>query len=543
MNSLEVSKFLKDFRMRGSFEFITSAEENDEAKEIAKSRGIDIDNCDKDFAFFKNIYALVDTPNANKCIIPKDKIEPMLSSIILKPIDIDHIRNYTVGVYLDAKLEKDIIYAYGIIFKANFENEWEEMKQLFEDGKLTSSFEIWCPKDKRTYNDDGTFTLDAPVIAGGAILFKTTPAFKEAKVLELAKKSIENRHFENKINFDLVAANVSDEELLTSEYNIWSIDQIQTLINTVPCPECGADWAWNVTVLDFKNQVAKCECYNCSLGVEFTLKPQMDLLTSSDLRTVVNSSLLTTEERNKLSDSDFALVIKKDKKKVRMFPVHDADHVRNALSRIAQEKVQKGLEKMEVEVETVKNNIIKKAKKLGLTDIVDQYKSTKEEVVMEEKIKELEAEVAKLKVEIEAAKVESAKKDEQIKTLEEAKKQISEAAQAELKKATDEVTAKVEEAKKQAVILTERKAELGEFAKDMKEEDILNDDKYEIAKLKKENASISKALEEAKKSTGKEAGAVRGSEQTTTTPASDNPALSSYNKVRAIMKNSKVAKL
>lgn len=46
---------------------------------------------------------------------------------------------------------------------------------------------------------------------------------------------------------------------------------------------------------------------------------------------------LTSEARGKLSDASFALVVERDGKTVRKYPIHDKAHVRNALSRAAQQ--------------------------------------------------------------------------------------------------------------------------------------------------------------------------------------------------------------
>jgi hypothetical protein len=489
--------FIDDHLKRSRVELIKASDITDELKDIATKRGIDLANCDRDFAFFKNVYALTDIPNGNKCILPEDKIVPVLSSIILKPININHMRTYTVGVYLDAKIESGTIYAYGIFFKANFQDEWEEAQQLFSEGKLTTSFEIWCPKDNRTLFEDGTFSLDAPVIAGGAILFNCKPACKEAKVLELALERAKTSTVPEYMN-DLVAASqVPSDEIVTSEYCEFDMNEILRLVNTIVCPECGATYMWKVNSIDFNEQEVYAECLNCGLGIECELKPSVEISAIQQISTVSEGSVLTYKEREALSDSDFALVIKKEEgKKIRMFPCIDEAHCKNALSRLGQDKIQDNLKKMGADIKFVLNNILKKAKKLGLTELVNHNKANEEETKMEEKIKELEAEIAKLKQELETATASIKEKDVQIQSLEEAKKQLSEAAQEELKK----VEAQIEQAKKDAKIVAERRLELGESAKEMKDEDLLNEDKYQLAKLTKEKADlVSKVAELEKK--------------------------------------------
>lgn len=50
----------------------------------------------------------------------------------------------------------------------------------------------------------------------------------------------------------------------------------------------------------------------------------------------ISKAKLTAAAEKKLSDDDFALVIERDNKKIRKYPIHDKAHVRNALARAAQ---------------------------------------------------------------------------------------------------------------------------------------------------------------------------------------------------------------
>lgn len=50
----------------------------------------------------------------------------------------------------------------------------------------------------------------------------------------------------------------------------------------------------------------------------------------------ISKAKLTTAAEKKLSDSDFAMVVERDGKKIRKYPIHDKAHVRNALARAAQ---------------------------------------------------------------------------------------------------------------------------------------------------------------------------------------------------------------
>ena len=72
---------------------------------------------------------------------------------------------------------------------------------------------------------------------------------------------------------------------------------------------------------------------------------EIEALLAKDLRATpmterigdwISKAVLTPAAEEKLSDSDFALVIERDGKKIRKYPIHDKAHVRNALARAAQ---------------------------------------------------------------------------------------------------------------------------------------------------------------------------------------------------------------
>jgi len=209
---------------------------------------------------------------------------------------------------------------------------------------------------------------------------------------------------------------------------------------------------------------------------------------------------LNLVERTKLSDNDFA-VIKKIKcetsgkrRKVRMFPLNDSTHVRIALARLEEDNVKDTFKLLGISYEKTIQKILNKAKELNMKDLLQKYEqSTVDEqaALFSEVLKEMDG----LKVRIqeltdaqEAAKTDSetamTEKETEISTLktelEETTTKASEA-QAELDR-RDEV---IKEAK-----LAERKEALGDSAEGMEDADILDEAKYELALLKKENAEL-----------------------------------------------------
>lgn len=210
INSKDLKRFLDLFEQQSKTTILEEGKKTEEIEKIAKAKGIKLKG-NTDLAGFKTVFTFANKANKNKIRLPKKKLLKALPSIIGKPVDIDHERDTVVGHYIDYRYQQksDKVIAYGVFYKSNFSNKWERAKELFEEGKLTTSYEIWCPKNKRKKLKDGTFELNQMEIAGGALLFEEEPAFEDAEVLEVAKKKISEE--------DLIfASNYNSEEILTA---------------------------------------------------------------------------------------------------------------------------------------------------------------------------------------------------------------------------------------------------------------------------------------------------------------------------------------
>lgn len=242
IESRDVIDFLNDVRQNSVTEILEGKEVSD-LIDIAKKSGIKLKD-NTDLAGFKNVYALVDKANKNRCRLPREIVEKNIASLNGKPVDIDHLRNYVVGHHLQAKIEGNKIINYGVFYKSNFDTEFEELKKLFKAKKLNTSFEIHCAPEDRDYHKDGSYSLKKMEFAGSGILFKTSPAEPEAKVLELAKKHMDKC---SGPNCDLI---YSSEDLITStidggfECSCVKCGHKMTLKDgehcaDKKCPECG----------------------------------------------------------------------------------------------------------------------------------------------------------------------------------------------------------------------------------------------------------------------------------------------------------------
>lgn len=541
ITNIQIQEFLNDFETNSITQILEEGKEKKEVVAIAKVKGINLKG-NKDLAGFKTIYTFANKANKNKARLPKATLLKALPSMIGKPVNIDHNRRYVVGHYIDYryKVKEDMVIAYGVFYKSNFGEEWEEAKKLFKTKKLATSYEIWCPEDKRHYLEDGTYELLEQEIAGGALLYQEEPAFSGAKVLELAKHSLDEQPEEL-----VYAKKYREDELITSkttqEYTVnldsntdvgfeTANETNPTTISTIKCSNCQEEFAFSGSseikcpkclavldsqgnmkyppqVKDFKVLCPSCKvnrwliisksddearlrcgqcskeykitfdkkkvneildkvdfvytgsvsCYQCNnkiyisgvsninnrtvkckrCGLEFSYdilheayKKISNIVEIKEKETVKSSEKggketkefkvevakyhryvddfgkleatlpddygeskeievakrLTTEQRNALPDSMFAVVVRvKNKRtgklrKIRMFPINDEAHVRNALARLGQPAPKATLKRLGVSIEAVKKRILRRARQLKMTELLERYKKSSKEI-------------------------------------------------------------------------------------------------------------------------------------------------------------------
>jgi len=616
-----IELFLEDMTYNSRFEFFEGSE--DELKAVGKKRGIHFPS--HDLSVFKCVYAFVDRMNKNGCTLPREEVDKSLSTLVGKAIDFDHLRKRVVGFWLDAKIEESSIIAYGAFFKSNFADDYDTIKELMQKDTLAISFEAW---GNREPNPTEGYNLTDIEFAGGALLLKESPAFPGSEVLEMAKTRVLEfaKVMTAPKNFIHGEEKTEDIPEVARMY-LSDAQNIARLCAEADCPVCHEKGFLDVLSMDYEGDTAKVKCIQCGSKMEMTFTPRLDVLKKGkprqlkEVRTVANLAMLedvvsfinnyeesdeqletvmsneleestedgkklTYKERKNIDDEMFAVIITTKNKingeprKIRMFPIHDPAHVRNALARLAQEKPQQTLQKLGVSIDNVRRKILKRAKELNMKELLDKYKKgsadelvqmfameiagrelSKEELekaftlcelkatkaqasptslnndkgpssgnptslltasISEDDVKDIVKEVAGIKAKEEAAKAEEVKKAEEAKQAEDAKKAAEEAAKKKcptcgslvdekcLKNGSeDELKEKVtaleaelasfrkakEEAEKAATEakLKERREGLGEFAKELADADVMDDTKFELAKLKKENAEL-KAL-------------------------------------------------
>ena len=178
-----------------------------------------------------------------------------------------------------------------------------------------------------------------------------------------------------------------------------------------------------------------------------------------------------------------------------MFSINDKAHVKNALARLGQSALQATLKRLGVSIDKVRAKILRRAKQLEITALLEQHKkasvkkTTNKTKVETKPTKAKEVEESP-KVEVKPKTEETPKTEEKVEAkLERYKTGVKKIARKyrDLRKSMND---KIDFYKKNAVEINKRRDELEDFAKDLTDEQILNDDKFEKAKLEKENSEL-----------------------------------------------------
>lgn len=500
MDTKRVRLLFEDMAISSDYSFLEMGKNDEEIRDVAARRGIQLPS--KDLAFFKCKYAMVDQENRNKCTLPRKEVKKALKSLVGKAIDKDHLRKATIGFWLESELVDSDIISYGAFWKSNFPEEFEEIKTRMDSGKMKISFEAWG--DRQFKADSNSYDLTNIEFAGGALLFDSEPAFPDAEVLEFSSKQT--------LEFAKIIEEGKKEEKKKKVTCKACKHEFEITGSKSPCPNC-KEMVFLDEIEDNDEIKPKIELPDDEGEIKLINDIEGSELID-ETNTIVEAKKLSHKERQKIEDDMFAAVVEKDGKKYRMFPITDESHVKNALARLSQAK--ESLVKLGLSEEIMIARILKRAEELNMTDLTKRHakggmevdellkkynKATVEELIsmFDETVASVatrDAEIAELKKTIEEAalKVENAKIELEKVTVEAA------TAKAELDK---RVTAE------KAAFIKARRDDLGEvFAKDMTDEDLSNDLKFENAKLKKE-LSIAKDTKPATEPTkgGLEAGA------------------------------------
>jgi len=229
-NMIELENFLMEMQENSEVLFLETAEERSEILQIAKAKGIVLEDS-VDLAIFKASYCWADKANNNKEILPSVEILRKLPTLIAKPVNIDHVRRYVCGAVIEFRYiekEKKVI-IWGTFYKKIFNTEWAKVQEMFKKKTLKVSYEVWHNKKDVKNLANGNYIIEKFQFAGCAILLNldgnTIAASPDALVLEVAKQ-----HYDTLLMSDLAVASLNTSFLKD---------------NTLMCDKCKGEGGCN----------------------------------------------------------------------------------------------------------------------------------------------------------------------------------------------------------------------------------------------------------------------------------------------------------
>jgi hypothetical protein len=295
----------------------------------------------------------------------------------------------------------------------------------------------------------------------------------------------------------------------------------QKIIN-VKCKKCGINFDFDTShkVIKEIESIEKIEKslkedkkMKDSVLIESKLEFDEKEIDNFDKDTIglADAKKISYEEKKNLPDSSFAVVVTvKNKKtgkprKIRKYPIHDEAHVRNALARLAQKAPREELARLGISVKSVIRKVLRRARELGMKGLLKRRglkgsavknflnkQILRKAVSKIRKIKKdfelLKKEAEITKANLENLKVKREKYSKGIKKFANQIKQLKSKAKS-LEVTVSSLKKEVEDTKHfyltNAKKVLERRNELGDFAKDLKDKDLIDDTKYELTKAKK----------------------------------------------------------
>jgi len=518
-NRIEI--FLKDMTFNTRFEFLEESKNKIELEKIAAKRGIVLPA--HDLAVFKGVYAYVDRMNKNKCTLPKEEVEKAIKTLIGKAVDFDHLRKRVVGHWVEAEVIGDEIIAYGVFYKGNFKEEYNDIKDLMEKDTLAISFEAW---GNRNYGKDKSYSLTDIEFAGGALLMKTEPAFdgaeviemsKRERVLEFAKVMTPPKEYIHTGDIKIEKTDIDNLPEM-ARFHVYDIAGIMKLISEVDCLSCKEKGFSDVLMIDFENNKSRIKCYNCGAIMNVDLTPSAKLVKKGrKIKKIAMVQKASIDKNGKKIDSKIEPDNKntkgvKELSMKKLLEQYKVETVEGLFQAIAKVSIDRELTADELEkaytlvdlkgttkdpndtsllkVQTKKSDanetslinasITEDEVKGMITKIVKETKDAAEAKVKEDAAKAKDAEIAKLKADNIKIKEDLDKANAKVKEL-------------------DGKVIKLDKAERDKKIKA-RRDELGEkITKDMKDEDILDENKFKMAKLERDNATLRAAKPEAAK--------------------------------------------
>lgn len=423
--------------------------------EVLKDRGIVANH--PSLGFFHFIYSPIEEANLNGVRLAEKAVVNSIQQLRMTQCNPEHTRENCVGSIVDAWVntndEIEIVIAF---FKNIFPEMYNDAVELANKDKLFVSFELTTDPDTVEILSDGTKRVHNISWEGVGILLSHDPAYPNARILESANRIV-NKVF-NKSN-EIVFASAKDVvnklqetskeiEILFEKHNGGNnlMDEkakkaLFAKIKESIIAELGEEATKNWTEEQFEAK------HQENVQVEEQAKKDKENQTAEvQNRKTVETRVYDVKEDTEAGTMEVVETIT-TQREVDGKIVEDEKIVRNTLYTYA---------KMEAEINKAKEEV--KAEYEAKLKVKDEELKAKSDVSEFEK-------------QISAKDVTIAEKDKAI---------------AEANVEIQSLMAKVEFYKTTAKQIAEIRAELGDFVKDLTDEQLLNEDKIKIARLNKQ---------------------------------------------------------
>jgi len=419
-------------------------------------------------------YASFSEANGNSVLLA-ETVKEDVPKLLFTQANYQHKREYgpVLGSILDAWVNEDtneieIVFSF---YKTLYPKLWEQAQEDLNNNNLTVSFELMVSKSNIEILANGVKKLHRVDFDGVGVLFSgTKPAFKNGFCLESAMLEIEQML--NEESPELVYANAKNIAEKWTQIG----KMLEKAINDkqdINKEEIIVDKKTQDTLLAiFKTEITK------ELG-EKEVKDWTDEMFTQELEKRAKAD--ENEESKETKASEQKLEDKKEEVKAEDKP---AEEIKKEEAQIVNEKT------TETRVYDVKRDTESNSMEVVETTTIQREVDGK--VVMDEKIVR--------ETVYSQAKIDAMKADYESKLAE--KDTVISAKDAEIKQKAEALVAKELEitfVKENAKKIIEIRAELGEFAKDISDEELVkNSDKVEIARLKKASANKDAEIERLK---------------------------------------------
>lgn len=487
---------------------VSLAEETDKIKAVADKLGIILPSTHT--ALFKSVYAKIEEANGNGVRLAKDAVESSLQGLIGSQVNLEHLgKGFIVGIILDAWLNADQEIEVVFTFAKNiYQEDYIRALEKMQEGDLSVSFELMTEKESVEKLPDNTVRLHDIDWQGMGLLIDAPPAYKKAKVYDLATL-IKERATKVEKEFVYACKIVESCDKMIKAYMI-DTDGLSMGVTSVKdrhfhvykLNETGNDGKTIATFGDDENHVHEVKD-GFIMEAEGHTHDFMD-------QVLANKVAQEKQEQKEQNQGGVKIMTEEQKKLVAQLRAELEGHIPEGISDddllvdAKVEEIRKAKkEKEEAYKRTTEVNQKTEVQDNGVTSTTKETTTVTDTVDWEAKAKENEIKLTEANAIVEAQKKE-------IETL-------------KSENETFKVEAKARADKEKADKLASIKKELAsnKFVKDFTDEDYLNEAKVKEVKILQENADL-KAKVEALEKNGKTN--VQATKSDALITASENPA-------------------